>query len=487
MQQSHRPLTVAAILLSMFMAAMEGTVVATAMPTLVAELHGLELYGWVGATYMLASTVTIPLWGKLSDMRGRKPVMLQGLVIFLVASVACGMSTSMEMLIIARGLQGIGAGALQPIAMTMVGDLFTVQERSRIQGMFGAVWGFAAMVGPLIGGFLVRYLSWRWIFHINIPIGLLSGALLVAFYRDPPATTRPGALDVPGAVLMMMGVLSLLLGVGGWIPAISLPASGLLLLAFVWVEARAQEPILPLSMFTIRSMASATACNLLTGCVMMGVLMYTPLYVQAVLQTTPTAAGASIAPMLLAWPIASALGGRVLPRFGYRPLVRIGLTVVSIATVALWWEVRRSPSLAGIQVAMFALGLGMGFANIALLIAVQESVDFRRRGVATATTMFFRNVGGTVATGALGVLVAHAVRDEISAPLLAELLGPTHGKLLAPDVLARSAGAMQQGMLPVFASVAVMGVLVLISGWTFPHVGLDMSRPRASHPTKRDR
>lgn len=484
MKKSHRPLTVSAILLSMFMAAMEGTVVATAMPTIVAELHGLELYGWVGATYMLASTVTIPLWGKLADLKGRKPTMLSGLLIFLVGSLACGTAGNMYTLILFRGMQGVGAGALQPIAMTMVGDLFTLEERSRIQGLFGAVWGFAGMVGPLLGGFLVHHLSWRWIFHINLPICVVCGALLWAFYRDPPSAVRSAAIDVLGALLLVAGVLALLLGVGGFIPVVCLPLSLLLLVAFLWVEARAREPILPLTMFGSRVISSACVCNALMGGIMMGVLMYTPLYVQSVLQTTPTGAGAAVAPMLVGWPIASALGSRFLPRLGYRLLVRGGLALVCIATVGLYWVVGHGVSLFAMQAAAALLGLGMGFANIALLIAVQESVDFRRRGVATATSMFFRNVGGTVAVGALGELVAHAVRDEVSPQLLAELLGPSHGHMLPPEVFAHSAAAMQQGMLPVFTAVAVLGLLVAAGSWTFPYVGVDLARPRASHPTR---
>jgi EmrB/QacA subfamily drug resistance transporter len=470
MPKPHRPLTVVAILLSMFVAAMEGTVVATAMPTIVSELHGLPLYGWVSAVYMLATTVTIPLWGKLADLHGRKPSMLAGLAIFALGSIACGACSSMAALIAFRGLQGIGAGALQPIALTMVGDLFSIEERAKMQGVFGAVWGSSAMLGPLLGGFLVHHFSWPWIFYINVPVSLLAAALLAAFYHDPPASDRQRTLDLVGAALLTLGVLALLAGVSGYSARFTLPLALVLLALFCWSERKASEPILPFDLFTIPAIRAAGICNVLMGAVMMGALMYTPLYVQSVLHTTPTGAGASVAPMLVGWPLASTLSGRLLPRVGYRMLVRVGLTLTAISTLALWWVCSHGVTLIALQVAMFAFGTGMGLANTALVIAVQESVGFQRRGVATAASMFFRMIGGTVAVGALGVLVAHAVRHEVSPAVLSELLGPAHGASLPPALFASASAAMQRGMLPVFLAVAVLGALVGVSGWMFPRV-----------------
>jgi EmrB/QacA subfamily drug resistance transporter len=477
---THRPLTVVAILLAMFIAAMEATVVATAMPTVISELHGLELYGWVGAVYMLATTVTIPLWGKASDLWGRRPMMLAGLAVFLVGSMACGLSRSMLALIAFRAVQGVGAGALQPIALTIVGDLFTLEERAKIQGVFGAVWGFAGIAGPLLGGFIVRAWSWRWIFYLNIPIGVLSGVLLILFFREREAAMQKPSLDVAGALVLTAGVLALLAGFSGYAPLLTLPAALLLSALFLWIEQRAFEPILPFSLFEVPPLVSSSICSVLMGAVMMGILMYTPLYIQAVHQATPTQAGASIAPMLVGWPLAAAFGGRLLPRIGYRVLVRGGPVIVAISTIALYEGLRHDMGLVTLQVVLFFFGMGMGFANTAILIGVQQSVPFRQRGIATASTMFFRTIGGTLAVGALGVLVAQAVRDDVPPQVLSDLLGPSRGAGLDPALLASATSAMVKGMDPVFLSIAALGVLVGAVGFAFPE--LETRRPEALVP-----
>src|SRR5580658_7921380 len=310
----NRKLVVAAILLAMFMAAMEATVVATAMPTVIADLSGLELYGWVGSIYMLATTVTIPLWGKLSDLRGRKSVMLIGLAVFLVGSVASGMAPSMKALIAFRAIQGIGAGALQPIAMTIIGDIFTVEERARIQGVFGAVWGVAAICGPLLGGLIVKALSWRFVFYVNVPFGLLSGAMLVTFFKENAERARDKiTFDALGAVLLVVTILSVLGAASGRGGALFLvPLAIATLIAFLVVERRAKQPILPLHLFAKKVISVSSAVSALLGAVMMGSLMYTPLFVQAVRGGSPTDGGTSVAPMLIGWPLASATSARLL-------------------------------------------------------------------------------------------------------------------------------------------------------------------------------
>jgi EmrB/QacA subfamily drug resistance transporter len=477
-RRTHRPLTIIAILLSMFMAAMEATVVATALPSVVADLNGLELYGWVTAGYLLATTVTIPLWGKLSDQWGRKQTLLTGLAVFLLGSVACALSRTMAWLIAFRVLQGLGSGALQPVALTVVGDLFTLDERSRIQGLFGAVWGFAGIVGPLVGGVLVHTLSWHWVFWINIPPCLLSAWLLTVFYaQDRPGRGEQHRLDLAGALLLSSAVIALLAGVSGVLPAFTLPASALLLAAFVRVEQKALEPILPLSLFRVPAIAGASVCSALMGSAMMALITYTPLFAQATRHVTATEAGATIAPMLVGWPLAATLGGRILPRVGYRILVRGGLTLVGISSLVACALVAREAALSSLRVAIFFFGVGMGFANTALIIAVQQSVEFGERGVATASSMFFRNVGGAVAVGALGVVLAHAVGPEVPPEVLRRLLGPERGAGLDPTLVTATSDALARGMTPIFIAAAAIGTLVALAGWAFPKVSLERAPP----------
>ncbi|HEY8039012.1 MAG TPA: MDR family MFS transporter [Polyangiaceae bacterium] len=471
MRKTHRPLTVAGVLLSMFMAAMEATVIGTAMPTVVEKLGGIEYYGWVGAVYMLTATVTMPLYGKLSDLYGRKPIMMLGMSIFLAGSMASGLSRSMVQLIAFRAVQGAGAGGLQPVAMTIVGDIFKPVERARIQGIFGAVWGVAAMSGPLLGGLIVRALSWRWVFFINVPFGVLSAALMVTFFHEP-VEKKDHTLDVAGTALLAASIVALLLGASRFAPLVMLPLSAALLIGFVVTERRAREPVLSLALLRRRIMAVSSAAGALVGSVMSSTVIYLPLYVQAVLGGTPTQAGGTVAPMLVGWPLASALSGRLLPRTGYRPLVRIGFGVVTVASITLALLLRRGASMTALGATMFAMGTGMGLANTALLIAVQESASWEERGVATASTLFFRTIGGALAVGALGAVLAASMGDHVAAPLLNQLLGPEHGRGLDPALLAQLSGALRGGLWHVFDVVGAMSVAALAAGLLFPRRSL---------------
>src|SRR5437868_928004 len=243
MRQTHRPLTTVALALSLFMAALEMTVVSTAMPTVVSDLGGIQHYAWVFTAYMLASTVTVPIFGKLADLYGRKPILLSGISLFLAGSVASGLSPSMGWLIAFRTFQGVGAGAIQPIALTVVGDLYNLEERARVQGLFSGVWGVSGLVGPLAGGLIVRWLSWHWVFYINVPVGLATAGLLIACFHENLQKQRR-TLDIGGALLLAVGVVALLLGVQGqgnrWVP---LAVAAVLLVAFVFVERKVKEPV----------------------------------------------------------------------------------------------------------------------------------------------------------------------------------------------------------------------------------------------------
>jgi len=468
--KAHRPLTVVGVLLSMFMGAMEATIVATAMPTVVEKLGGIEYYGWVGAVYLLTSTVSMPLYGKVSDLYGRKRIMLLAMALFLVGSMASGLSRTMAQLIVFRALQGAGAGGLQPISITIIGDIFEPAERARMQGLFGAVWGVAAMSGPLLGGVIVATLSWRWIFFINVPFGLLSAFLITTFFHEH-AVTHQHRLDLGGAALLTGSIVAVLLGASRYAPAITLPIAALLLAAFVAVESRVTEPVLSLTLLRRRIMAVASAAGAAVGAVMSSTVIYLPLYVQAVLAGSPTQAGATVSTMLIGWPIASTLAGRLLPRTGYRPLVRAGFGIVVITSIALAIGLRDGASVTVLAVTMFAMGAGMGTANSALIIAVQESATWSERGVATASAIFFRTIGGAIAVGALGAVLAAALGPHIPAALLNQLLEPNRGGI-DPRLALQVSGPLSAGLHHVFDLIALISIAAFAAGLLFPKMSL---------------
>jgi EmrB/QacA subfamily drug resistance transporter len=468
MRETHRAWTVVALLLSIFLAAMEMTVVSTAMPTVVGDLGGLHLYAWAFAAYMLTSTVTVPIYGKVADLRGRKPVMLAGLALFLAGSFACGHADSMGELIAFRAIQGLGAGAVQPIGLTIVGDLFDVRERARMQGVFGAVWGLAGLAGPLLGGAIVHTLGWRWVFYVNLPFGVGSAAVLWWAYHERPER-HEHKLDLGGAALLTGTVVAALLAARSpRAGMVAIPVALAAFAAFLLVERRVKEPLLPLDLFAQRVIAVASASGALVGAAMISMVTFVPLWVQSVLGATPTQAGASIALMAVGWPLASALSGRLLPRVGYRRLVRGGLGLVALAALGLALTLRPGVRLVVVELLTFAYGLGLGFANTPLIIAVQSSVPWNRRGVATSSTMFFRTIGGTLAVGILGGVLANALAGSGASQEVAEkLLGPER-TLLPPALVAGLSSALQGAMGIVFWAVAAIALAAFAVSLAFP-------------------
>ncbi len=455
--QTNRPLTVAALLLAMFMSALEATVVATAMPTVVGDLGGLALYGWVGSAYLLASTVSVPIYGKLADLKGRKPVLVLGIVLFLLGSVASGAARTIWQLIGFRALQGAGAGAMQPVTLTILGDLYTPEERGRVQGLFGAVWGIAGVSGPLLGGLIVRWLGWRWVFFLNVPIGALGLLVLLWAYREERAAAR-GALDLPGALLIGASSVLLLVGAsgGGWG---ALAVGALLLAAFVLVEGRVAAPLLPLGLITGRAMAVATGSSALFGVAMMGSLIYAPLLVQEVRGGTPTEAGAVVAPMLVGWPIAATATSKLLVRIGYRRPIQLGAAFVAAGSAGFAGAVMAGASAWVLQGCMFFFGIGMGLANTAILIAVQASVDWSQRGIVTALNMFARSMGGTLGVGALGGVLAASLGIQV---------GSERGTV-ALDAAQRA--ALEGALSTVFLAVAAVAVANALLALLYPESG----------------
>jgi EmrB/QacA subfamily drug resistance transporter len=412
------------LVLAMGLAAMDTTIVATAIPSIVRDLGGFSLFAWVFSIYVLVQAVSVPIYGKLADLYGRKPMLLFGMVTFLAGSALSGLSWNMVSLIVFRGVQGIGAGALTPIIFTVVGDLYTVEERSRIQGWLSSVWGIAAVIGPAIGGFFVEFASWRWIFYINVPLGLVAIFMVTTSLREN-VDRRQHSIDYLGAALLTVGVglliLAALEGGVGW-PWLSMQTFLLVLVAavalagFVWQERHAVEPTLPLWVFTRRLILGSNLATFVLGLLSIGLTTMLPTFAQGVLRTSAVAAGFILAVMTISWPVAAALSGQLYLRIGFRDSALVGacLTVCSgLVFVAL--PANTPPWLAA--AGSFIMGAGLGLISTPLVVGIQSMVGWGRRGVVTSSNMFARQLGQAMGAALFGGILNAALAGWIgSAP-----------------------------------------------------------------------
>jgi EmrB/QacA subfamily drug resistance transporter len=461
-------LVTAGIMLSLFLASMESTVVATAMPTIVGQLGGLEHYSWVFSAYMLTSTTTVPLYGKLSDLYGRRKLYVFAMALFLTGSILSGQAGSMTQLILARGLQGIGAGGIMPLAFILIGEMFSLEQRAKMQGLFSGVWGVSSIAGPLLGGFLVDQLSWRWVFYVNIPPGLLAAALVGLAWRDQIHGKGRPVVDYAGAALLMAGVVTLLLGLMEYGTSSSwmLIAASLLLFALLlWVESRAADPILPLHLFRERLFAISVTHGVLTGWAMFGSISFIPLFVQSVLGTNATRAGITIAPMLLGWVAASIIGTRLLLKVGYRRLAIVG-TASLVVGAFLMSGADANISQSHLMIFVTLMGIGMGFSIPPFLIAVQTTVERRYLGTATSTMQFSRSIGGTLGVSVMGAalsarLAANLRASGLDLELVSQLLNPLSGTQGVINEAARIAVANAINIVFVIAFVAALFGLIV--------------------------
>ncbi len=461
-------LVTAGIMLSLFLASMESTVVATAMPTIVGQLGGLEHYSWVFSAFMLTSTTTVPLYGKLSDLYGRRKLYVVAMALFLLGSIFSGWANTMTQLILARGLQGVGAGGIMPLAFILIGEMFTLEQRAKMQGFFSGVWGVSSIAGPLLGGFLVDQLSWRWVFYINIVPGLIAAALVAFAWRDQIHGHGKPVVDYAGAGLLTGGVVALLLGLmeygtaNGWI---LIGASIVLLIALFWVENRAADPILPLHLFRERLFAISISHGVLTGWAMFGSISFIPLFVQSVLGTSATQAGITIAPMLLGWVTASIIGTRLLLKVGYRRLAILGTSLLVIGSF-LMSRVDANINQYMLMFFVTLMGIGMGFSIPPFLIAVQTTVERRYLGTATSTMQFSRSIGGTLGVSVMGAALSARLAANLSASgldlgLVTQLLDPLPGSQTVLDAGVRVAIANAINLVFVIAFVAALLALAV--------------------------
>jgi EmrB/QacA subfamily drug resistance transporter len=470
--------TVIALLVGTFLSSLDVTVVGTAMPRIVSELKGMALYGWVFSGYLLASTATVPIYGKLADLIGRRITYFIGLGLFLAGSFLCGAATTMPMLVAARVLQGAGGGALFPVTQTIMGDLFPVEERARVQGVFALVWGISSVIGPAVGGAFVTFWTWRWTFFINLPVGAGAWLLLAASYRESPRQKRP-PIDVAGALLLATALSLLLAGLGkSGADPLFLVAGILLIAVFLVVERRVTAPVIPPDLFRDRVFAIAFFANFLLGAVLFAFIAYVPLYLQGVVGIPPFTAGMLTAPMSLTWTICSFLSGRMILARGYRPVLRLGGILVACAACvtasAAISTARPALALILFLCGQLLLGAGMGLSSTALVIMVQDRSPWERRGVVTATLQLCRQIGMTLGTAALGALLVAILLKRLAsvanAPAPEALLNPMRWAELPPSVLVPSRAALGAALQKITLAVAALAAVCSAAAFVFPDV-----------------
>jgi len=417
------------IMLSIFLAAIESTVVATAMPTVVTSLGGIRIYSWVFSGFLLTQTVTMPLWGRFSDLYGRRPIYLVGLATFLAGSALSGASQNMVQLILFRMVQGLGAGALMTLGYTIIGELYGLERRARMQGYISSVWGLASLMGPWAGGVLTDHVSWRWVFYINLPFGAVAMALIAAALTGAAKPARRPVVDGVGVGLFAAGVSALLLGiveagrVGSWSrpDVVGLLVLGVLVLvAFVVVEQRAVEPIVPLRLFRNRMVLAAVVTRFLAGMAMFGALSFVPLFLQSVTGASATGAGLVLTPFVLGWVVMSVLSARLVLRVGYRTVVVAGMASLTVAFLLFGrWSVTLTSGSAMFDVLL--AGIGMGMVVVPMLIAVQSVVARSDLGAATSLTQFFMSIGGALGLSLMGAVMSQRLHAGL--PMVEALHG----------------------------------------------------------------
>ena len=477
----RRPLVFAACMMATFMAAVESTIVATAMPTIVADLGEFRLFSWVFAAYLLTQAVSVPIYGRLADLHGRRRVFFAGAGLFLLGSTLCGFARGMVPLILFRALQGTGAGAVQPLAYTIVGDIYTPAERARLQGLLSGVFGVAAVVGPSLGAFLVQHASWPVVFWINLPIGVAAMAMLGAFLREEPRQRRH-QIDYAGSLLLLLGggaVMTALVGGASFGAATLalLAAGGVAALGvLLWHERRIAEPMLPLALWRNRVVALANLGSFSIGAIMIGVAAFLPSYVQGVMGGSAGAAGAALGAMSISWALASVLAGRVMVRTTYRLTAMIGGATLIAGSAVL---ILMSPASGAVWAGMGALvvGIGMGFCNTTYLVAVQAAVGGTERGAATASNMFMRLVGQASGAALFGAVLNAGLGGAASATSAAveRLMDPALRGSLDAGEAARLGALMAAALGHVYGLSALLSILVL---------GLARALPARLSPTR---
>ncbi|MFM0009966.1 MDR family MFS transporter [Paraburkholderia sediminicola] len=466
--QSSRPLVIAAVMASMAMVAIEATIVSTAMPQIVAQLGDLHLYSWVFSSFLLTQTAMTVVFGKLADLYGRKPVMLAGIAIFLLGSVLAGFAWSMPAMIVFRLIQGVGAGAIQPVTLTIVADLYPARERGKVQGYLASVWAISAVLGPMVGGFIIHNLSWAWIFWMNVPIGLASAAGFIAFLRESERHARP-SIDFAGAALFMAAIAALMTALtyagDDDIAKASLAGGAfmLCLLLFVFQERRATEPMISFALWSRRPIAACNAATVLSGMILMGSTTFLPMYVQGVLHRSPVVAGLALTMMMVGWPAGATLAAKSFHRIGLRRILIGGSAFVPIgAVLLLFLQPGGSPLIAAFG--SLIMGFGMGTSSVSSLVLIQEIVKMDERGSATASNLFSRNLGSTLGATLFGAVLNFGLSHSkdvavVTSDQLKALLQNQVASLADSDMIRM---VLHQSLHLTFISIFAIAIFVVV-------------------------
>lgn len=455
----NKKLVLTGLIIGMFFSALEQTIVGTAMPTIIGDLNGFSIFAWVTTAYLITSTVVVPIVGKLSDLYGRRKLYLLGTIIFALCSALCATATSMEQLIIYRGLQGIGGGMIMPLSQTIVGDIFTAEQRAKWQGFFGALYGLSSVIGPFIGGIIVDSISWHWVFLINVPTGILSALLIFIGMKNEYIHAKDNKINIDylGMITLIPAIVLLLLGLtfGGdkfdWAStesALIFAGAFILFILFGFIERKAKEPILDLSLFKNRIFATTNALGFLLGLGMFGAIMFVPMFMQGILGVTPTQAGSTMTPMMIALIVASIIGGRLLLKLSFRTVLLVGMVTAAIGFYLMSTMGVNSNEFTA-YVYMTILGFGMGLVMPTLMIAIQNEYPRTQLGTVTSASTFFRSIGGTIGITILNAVMNDSIQDKMNAawqtekdPLLAQVLkalsektDALYGILLDPALL----------------------------------------------------
>nr|WP_035099668.1 MDR family MFS transporter [Aneurinibacillus terranovensis] len=484
-----------AMMVATFLAAIEVTVVSTAMPTIVSDLGGIKLISWVYAAYLLTTTVTTPIYGKLADLFGRKIIFAIGTVLFLAGSMLSGLSHSMEQLIWFRAFQGIGAGAVLPITFTIIGDIYTFEERAKVQGLFSGIWGIAGILGPLVGGFFVDIISWRWIFYFNVPFGLLSLFLIWIFLHENFEKKKKN-IDYWGAITFTIGATALLYALlsGGqdyaWNSVVimglfAVAAASLVL--FVVIEAKSADPMVPLKLFSIRVISISNLAAFLTSAVLIGLNAYLPMWVQGILGYSATSSGLTLTPMSLSWTVGAIIGGRLMLKIGSRAVSLFGVGLILVASLWLAVVGMNTPYWMFVAI-MLIVGIGFGFSMTAFTVVIQSSVNWNLRGAATASNSFVRTLGQMLGVVVFGTWFNSTISNYISTHFhgssyqsqdFNKLLNPEFAKKIPADVLHTMREVLTAGLHGVYVIMGGIALLALIATLWLPRQSAVEAEPVA--------